>query len=98
MGARAIIDNEFLIHMQLNNVHLEDVRGYVLTKLSIVVHDALHLYGTFVHTRRLHGFRFHWRESRISKFVGLKPISPAALLFRNGIFSGGQRQPIYKCH
>ena len=55
---------------------------------------SFHLHRTFEHTWRRDHFRWHWRESGDSEFVGFMPISPFLLSLWHGISARRHRQSI----
>src|SRR5262249_5647268 len=51
MGSRTVFPKKAFLNVQLHNVHFEHVGIHILPKSPEIMHDALHLYRTFEHTR-----------------------------------------------
>ena len=94
MRPGAVIHEQRVVHVQLGDVHFEGIGVHVLPERPIVVHDPLHLYGAFQHTRRGDRFGRHRREPGLVELGGLVPIAPCPLPLGNRVLTGGQRQAI----
>src|SRR6185369_1249206 len=71
-------------------MHFENIGVHILPESPEIMHDALHLYRAFEHTRWGYRFRFYWSEPRDAEFVLFITIAPLPFPFRHGILTGGE--------
>src|SRR5262250_1020695 len=94
MGACTVHQQKVFVDVELHNVHFEHVGVHILPERPEIMHDALHLYGTFEHTRWSYRFRLCWSETSNAEFVRFVMIPPLAFPVRHGILASSQGKAV----
>src|SRR5689334_861179 len=82
VGTGAIFQQKAFLDVQLDDVHFEGIGTHILPKRPEIMHDALHLNGTFAHTRWTHRLRRLRSEPGDSEFLPLITVAPLKLRLR----------------
>src|SRR5262250_1700645 len=80
MGACTVHQQKVFVDVELHNVHFERVGVHIFPERPEIMHDALHLYGTFEHTRWSYRLRFYWSEPGDAELVPFITVTPLPFL------------------
>lgn len=94
IGAWTVFQQKVFVDVQLHKIHFEYVGVHIFPERPEIMHDALHLDGTFEHTRWSYRLRLDWSQPSDAEFVLFVTIAPLTFPLRNGILTRSECKPV----